>query len=80
VALASYAGRYAPVAGQAGISFPAAVAFDVAGRVPGGSATAFAAPDAAARSRRSPRRPRGRKWTAAARRGEPDVMPGQVSG
>jgi hypothetical protein len=51
VALASYAGRYAPVAGQAGIRFPVAVAFDVAGRVPGGPATAFAAPDAAARSR-----------------------------
>src|SRR6266567_455599 len=44
-ALASYAGRYAPVAGQAGVSFPAAVAFDVAERVPGGPATAFAAPE-----------------------------------
>src|SRR5215472_17215258 len=41
-ALASYAGRYAPVAAHAGLSFPAAVAFDVAERVPGGPATAFA--------------------------------------
>jgi hypothetical protein len=44
-ALASYAGRYAPVAAHAGISFPATVAFDVAERVPGGPATAFAAPE-----------------------------------
>jgi len=44
-ALASYAGRYAPVAGHAGASFPATVAFDVAERVPGGPATAFAAPE-----------------------------------
>jgi hypothetical protein len=44
-ALASYAGRYAPVAVRAGVSFPAAVAFDVAERVPGGPATAFAAPE-----------------------------------
>jgi len=44
-ALAGYAGRYAPVAGQAGVSFPATVAFDVIERVPGGPATAFAAPE-----------------------------------
>jgi len=44
-ALASYAGRYAPVAADAGLSFPAAVAFGVAERVPGGPATAFAAPE-----------------------------------
>jgi hypothetical protein len=44
-ALASYAGRYAPVARQARASFPATVAFDVAERVPGGLATAFAAPE-----------------------------------
>ena len=44
-ALASYAGRYAPVAAHAGVRFPAAVAFDVAERVPGGPATAFAAPE-----------------------------------
>jgi hypothetical protein len=44
-ALASYAGRYARVAGQAGVSFPATVAFDVAERVPGGPPTAFAAPE-----------------------------------
>jgi hypothetical protein len=44
-ALASYAGRYAPVAGQAGVSFPSTVAFDVVERVPGGPATAFAAPE-----------------------------------
>jgi hypothetical protein len=43
--LAGYAGRYAPVAGQAGINFPATVAFDVVERVPGGLATAFAAPE-----------------------------------
>ena len=43
--LASYAGRYAPVADQAGISFPATVAFDVVERVPGGPTTAFAAPE-----------------------------------
>ena len=44
-ALASYAGRYAPVAAHAGVRFPAAVAFNVAERVPGGPATAFAAPE-----------------------------------
>ena len=44
-ALASYAGRYAPVAGQAGVSFGATVVFDVVERVPGGPATAFAAPE-----------------------------------
>ncbi len=44
-ALASYAGRYAPVAGHAGVSFPATVVFDVIERVPGGPATAFAAPE-----------------------------------
>jgi hypothetical protein len=43
--LASYARRYAPVAVHAGVSFPSAVAFDVAERVPGGPATAFAAPE-----------------------------------
>jgi hypothetical protein len=44
-ALADYARRYAPVAAHAGISFPATVAFEVAERVPGGSAIAFAAPE-----------------------------------
>jgi hypothetical protein len=44
-ALADYAGRYAPVAGRAEVSFPAMVAFDVAERMPGGPATAFAAPE-----------------------------------
>jgi hypothetical protein len=43
--LASYAGRYAPVAAHAGISFPSTVAFGVAERMPGGPATAFAAPE-----------------------------------
>ena len=43
--LASYAGRYAPVAAHAGVSFPSTVAFGVAERVPGGPATAFAAPE-----------------------------------
>jgi hypothetical protein len=43
--LARYSGRYAPVAAHAGVSFPATVAFDVAERVPGGPATAFAAPE-----------------------------------
>jgi hypothetical protein len=44
-ALASYAERYAPVAEQAGVSFPSMVAFDVVERKPGGPATAFAAPE-----------------------------------
>jgi len=43
--LASYAGRYAPVAAHAGVSFPSTVAFGVAERGPGGPATAFAAPE-----------------------------------
>ena len=33
------------MAGQAGVSFPATVVFDVVERVPGGPATAFAAPE-----------------------------------
>jgi hypothetical protein len=44
-ALATYSGRYALVAEQAGVSFPSAVTFNIAERVPGGSATAFAAPE-----------------------------------
>jgi len=44
-ALAGYAERYAPVAKQAGAGFPSPVAFDVVERVPGGPATAFAAPE-----------------------------------
>jgi hypothetical protein len=44
-ALASYAGRYAPVAALAGAGFPATVTFEVVERVPGGPATAFAAPE-----------------------------------
>ena len=44
-ALASYAERYTPVAEQAGLSVPSTVAFDVVERVPGGPATAFAAPE-----------------------------------
>jgi len=44
-ALASYAKRYAPVAEQAGVSFPSTVAFDVVERLPGGPTTAFAAPE-----------------------------------
>jgi hypothetical protein len=44
-ALAGYAGRYTPVAAHAGVSFPATVAFEVVERVPGGPATAFAAPE-----------------------------------
>jgi hypothetical protein len=44
-ALTSYAERYRPVAEQAGVSFPSAVAFDVVERVPGGPRTAFAAPE-----------------------------------
>jgi hypothetical protein len=44
-ALASYVERYAPVAGQAGVSFPSTVTFDVVERVPGGPTTAFAAPE-----------------------------------
>jgi hypothetical protein len=44
-ALAGYAARYAPVAAHAGVSFPATVALAVIERVPGGPATAFAAPE-----------------------------------
>jgi hypothetical protein len=44
-ALASYAGRYRPVAGQAGVTFPSTVVFEVVERAPGGPATAFAAPE-----------------------------------
>ena len=44
-ALARYAERYAPVAKRAGTDLPATVAFDVVDRVPGGPATAFAAPE-----------------------------------
>jgi hypothetical protein len=44
-ALANYAERYAAVAKQAGISFPSTFAFDVVERVPGGSTSAFAAPE-----------------------------------
>jgi hypothetical protein len=44
-ALSIYAERYAPVAEQAGVSFPPAVAFDVVERLPGGPTTAFAAPE-----------------------------------
>jgi hypothetical protein len=44
-ALAGYAGRYAPVAELAGVGLPAAVDFDVVERVPGGPASAFAAPE-----------------------------------
>jgi hypothetical protein len=44
-ALAGYAERYAPVAEHAGLSFPSTVAFDVVERLPGGPATAFAAPE-----------------------------------
>jgi hypothetical protein len=44
-ALAGYAGRYAPVADRAGVSFPSTVTFDVVQRVPGGPAIAFAAPE-----------------------------------
>jgi hypothetical protein len=43
--LADHAGRYASVAAHAEVSFPSAVAFDVVERVPGGSPTAFAAPE-----------------------------------
>jgi hypothetical protein len=43
--LTSYARRYAPIAEQAGGSFPSTIAFDVVERVPGGPTTAFAAPE-----------------------------------
>ena len=43
--LTSYARRYAPIAEQAGVSFPSTIAFDVVERVPGGPTTAFAAPE-----------------------------------
>jgi hypothetical protein len=44
-ALASYAERYAAVAGHTEVSFPSTITFDVAERVPGGPATVFAAPE-----------------------------------
>jgi hypothetical protein len=44
-ALGSYAERYAPVAAHAGLPFPSTAAFDVVERMPGGPATAFAAPE-----------------------------------
>jgi hypothetical protein len=62
-ALAGYAGRYAPVAGQARASFPATVAVEVAGRVPGGPATVFVARNGAD--------------TAYARK--PGIKPGQTA-
>lgn len=43
--LASYAERYAPVAEHAGFSLPATIAFDIVEQLPGGSETAFAAPE-----------------------------------
>ena len=44
-ALASYAERYAAVAEHTEVSFPSTITFDVVERVPGGPATAFAAPE-----------------------------------
>jgi hypothetical protein len=44
-ALATYASRYAPVAAQAGVRFPTTITLDVVERTPGGSPTAFAAPE-----------------------------------
>ncbi|HEX7745871.1 MAG TPA: hypothetical protein VF462_11485, partial [Micromonosporaceae bacterium] len=51
-ALASYAERYAPVAGLAGVAFPDSVAerFDVVARVAGNATTDFGAPGAIADS------------------------------
>jgi hypothetical protein len=51
-ALASYAGRYAPLAALAGAGFPATVTFEVAERVPGGPRPRKPHPNAAARSRK----------------------------
>jgi hypothetical protein len=48
--LAGYAERYSAVAERAGVSLPSTVAFDVVEQVPGGSTTAFAAPECPARS------------------------------
>ncbi|HEU5161332.1 MAG TPA: hypothetical protein VFU43_30345 [Streptosporangiaceae bacterium] len=44
-ALAGYAERYAPVAERAGVGFPSTVDFELVERMPGGPATAFAAPE-----------------------------------
>lgn len=46
-ALAAYAGRYEPVAAEAGVRFPksAGDAFDVVERIPGSATTDFGAPD-----------------------------------
>ena len=43
--LTSYAERYAPVAGRAGLRLPSTATIEVAQRVPGGRAAAFAAPE-----------------------------------
>jgi hypothetical protein len=61
-ALTSYAERYAPVAEQAGVGFPSTVAFDVVERVPSRPRPRLPHPNAA-RSRRCPPRPSGRRWT-----------------
>jgi len=42
---AGYVKRYAPVAKQAGVSFPFTIALGVVERLPGGPTTAFAAPE-----------------------------------
>ena len=52
--LAGYAERYAPVAERAGLTFPARISLDVVERQPGGSTTAFGAPEMTAEAETQP--------------------------
>jgi hypothetical protein len=61
-ALASYADRYGEVAKRAGLKVPARITLDVVERQPGGSTTAFGAPEMTAEAETQP------VTTAAARR------------
>lgn len=53
-ALAAYRDRYAVVAGEAGLKFPARVEFEVVERVPGNGTTDFGAPGVVAERDREP--------------------------
>lgn len=53
-ALASYAERFAPVAERAGLTFPTRITLNVVERQPGGSTTAFGAPEMTAEAETQP--------------------------
>jgi hypothetical protein len=53
-ALAEYAERFEPVATAAGITFPSRITFDVVEQLPGGSTTAFGAPEMTTEADRQP--------------------------